>query len=113
MCAAWSRRAPEHPREIFESGLTSGWLPHRCGGDSGGPYFNKVDGKLQLVGLVNRGPSCPSSWDVAASVGAPEIRAWIEEGMESIWTGCPGGAWIASNANTAGEVYVCRARIFL
>ena len=35
MCAAWSRRAPEHLSEVlakFEAGLPSGWLPHRLAG---------------------------------------------------------------------------------
>ena len=35
-----------------------------CSGDSGGPLFKKEDGEYVVYGLVNRGPSCPDTYDV-------------------------------------------------
>mmetsp|Transcript_25999 Transcript_25999/g.79983 ORF Transcript_25999/g.79983 Transcript_25999/m.79983 type:complete len:742 (-) Transcript_25999:42-2267(-) len=47
-----------------------------CSGDSGGPLFKKEDGEYVVYGVVNRGPSCPDTYDVYASVAAH--REWIE-----------------------------------
>lgn len=50
---------------------------HTCGGDSGGPLWYRKGGDIEVVGLLNRGPYCPNTHDVYASI--PFHRDWINE----------------------------------
>lgn len=50
---------------------------HTCSGDSGAPLFQKDDGDYVAYGVLNRGPACPGTHDVYASVAA--YRDWLDE----------------------------------
>ncbi|TVY51959.1 Trypsin, partial [Lachnellula suecica] len=63
---------------MFCAGLANGSMDS-CGGDSGGPSFNRVDGEFQLLGVTSWGLECASDDYPAVFVDLAnaDVASWV------------------------------------